>query len=227
MMFENRVVLITGGGGGIGRAAARRFLEEGARVVLNNRRREVLDEAQVELDPDGDRVAIVPGDAGRPETAERLVASAVERFGRLDVLVNSTGIFRPTPFLEQTEEHGRRPTGSSGRMPRPCARARSSARLAGLVDVGSGAVARHASGCGGATGEVLLERSDHEAWPHRAPRGTPELEGRLRLIVEDVVVRRFMSPDEARAGCSPWCTASSTWRHGTGVTSSVDLCLGS
>jgi NAD(P)-dependent dehydrogenase (short-subunit alcohol dehydrogenase family) len=105
MMFENSVVLITGGGGGIGKAAASRFLEEGARVVLNGRRREVLDAAQVELDPDGERVAAAPGDAARPETAERLVASAVERFGRLDVLVNSTGIFRPTPFLEQTEEH--------------------------------------------------------------------------------------------------------------------------
>jgi NAD(P)-dependent dehydrogenase (short-subunit alcohol dehydrogenase family) len=105
MMFENSVVLITGGGGGIGKAAARRFLEEGALVVLNNRRREVLDEAQADLDPDDNRVAIVPGDVSRPQAAERLVASAIERFGRLDVLVNGTGIFRPTPFLDQTEEH--------------------------------------------------------------------------------------------------------------------------
>jgi NAD(P)-dependent dehydrogenase (short-subunit alcohol dehydrogenase family) len=105
MLFENSVVLITGGGGGIGKAAASRFLEEGALVVLNGRRREVLDAAQLELDPGGERVAAAPDDAARPETAERLVAGAVERFGRLDVLVNSTGIFRPTPFLEQTEEH--------------------------------------------------------------------------------------------------------------------------
>ena len=37
--------------------------------------------------------------------AERLIDEAVDRFGRVDVLVNSTGIFRPSPFLDQTEEH--------------------------------------------------------------------------------------------------------------------------
>ena len=105
MEFHGQAALITGGGGGIGRAAARRLLQEGANVVLNRRRGEVLDAARAELDRNGERVAVVAGDASRPETAERLVATAVERFGGLDVLVNSTGIFRPTPFLEQTEEH--------------------------------------------------------------------------------------------------------------------------
>jgi NAD(P)-dependent dehydrogenase (short-subunit alcohol dehydrogenase family) len=103
--FEGKVALITGGGGGIGKATARRFLEEGASVVLNGRRREVLEAAQAELDSGAERSALVAGDAGRPETARQLVESALERFGGVDVLVNSTGIFRPTPFLEQTEEH--------------------------------------------------------------------------------------------------------------------------
>ena len=105
MEFEGKVALITGGGGGIGKATARRLLEEGANVVLNSRRSEVLESVDAELDGEGGRVALAAGDASTPETAERLVATAVERFGRLDVLVNSTGIFRPTPFLEQTEEH--------------------------------------------------------------------------------------------------------------------------
>jgi NAD(P)-dependent dehydrogenase (short-subunit alcohol dehydrogenase family) len=104
MVFEGKVALIAGGGGGIGKATARRLLEEGASIVLNGRRREVLEAARAELDPGGERTITVAGDASRPETAERLVASAVERFGGVDVLVNSTGIFRPTPFLEQTEE---------------------------------------------------------------------------------------------------------------------------
>jgi NAD(P)-dependent dehydrogenase (short-subunit alcohol dehydrogenase family) len=103
MEFEGKVVLIPGGGGGIGKASARRFLDEGASVVLNSRRREILDVAQAELDPSGERTALVAGDASRPETAERLVETALGRFGRLDVLVNSTGIFRPVPFLEQSE----------------------------------------------------------------------------------------------------------------------------
>ena len=104
MELERKAALITGGGGGIGKATAKRLLEEGASVVLNSRRAEMLEAAQAELDPNGERTALIAGDASRPETAVRLVAGALERFGRLDVLVNSTGIFRPTPFLEQTEE---------------------------------------------------------------------------------------------------------------------------
>src|SRR3954470_16070171 len=105
MSFQGKVVLIPGGGGGIGKAAARRFLEEGALVVLNSRRQEVLDAARAELDPSGDRVATYAGDVSVPSVARELADYAVTRFGRIDVLVNSTGIFRPTPFLEQTEEH--------------------------------------------------------------------------------------------------------------------------
>ncbi len=105
MRFENKVVLITGGGGGIGKAAARRFLEEGAEgVVLNSRRQEVLEAAKEELDPFGERVELFAGDASRPETAKAFVAAATQRFGGVDVLVNSTGIFRVKPFEEETEE---------------------------------------------------------------------------------------------------------------------------
>jgi NAD(P)-dependent dehydrogenase (short-subunit alcohol dehydrogenase family) len=103
--FDGKVVVITGGGGGIGKAAAARFLEEGAALVLSSRRQEVLDAAQRELDPSGERVALVAGDVSDPAAAARVVAEAVDRFGSVDVLVNSTGIFRVVPFLEQTEEH--------------------------------------------------------------------------------------------------------------------------
>ena len=110
--FEGRVVLITGGGGGIGKAAARRFLGEGASVVLSGTRAAVLEAAQAELDPAGERTAIRAGEITRRAHAEDLVAFAVERFGAVDVLVNSTGIFRPVPFLEQTEEHLEEALGS-------------------------------------------------------------------------------------------------------------------
>src|SRR6476659_4512284 len=101
--FKGRVVVITGGGGGIGKAAAARFLDEGASVVLSSRRREVLEAAKSELDADA-RIALVPGDLSSPEAAAELIDTAIDRFGSVDVLVNSTGIFRVTPFLEQTEE---------------------------------------------------------------------------------------------------------------------------
>ena len=110
--YANRVVLITGGGGGIGRAAAARFLEEGASVVLSGTRASVLDAAQAALDPSRERVATYPGQITTREQAHELVAFAVERFGGVDVLVNSTGIFRPAPFLEQTEDHLEEALGS-------------------------------------------------------------------------------------------------------------------
>jgi NAD(P)-dependent dehydrogenase (short-subunit alcohol dehydrogenase family) len=103
--FDGKVILITGGGGGIGKAAARRFLDEGARVVLSGTRQEKLEAARDELDPTGQRVAIRAGSVTTRDEAHALVAYAVERFGAVDVLLNSTGIFRIVPFLEQTEEH--------------------------------------------------------------------------------------------------------------------------
>jgi NAD(P)-dependent dehydrogenase (short-subunit alcohol dehydrogenase family) len=103
--FEGQIVVITGGGGGIGKAAAARFLEEGANVVLSGTRQSVLEAARRELDPSGERVAIRPGEITGRAQAQDLVRFAIERFGAVDVLVNSTGIFRPVPFLEQTEEH--------------------------------------------------------------------------------------------------------------------------
>src|SRR6185503_16565931 len=87
-LFHDKVVLITGGGGGIGRAAARRFLEEGAYVVLSGTRRAVLEAAQADLDPTGERTLIVPGQIAHREQAQALVAAAVERYGGVDVLVN-------------------------------------------------------------------------------------------------------------------------------------------
>jgi NAD(P)-dependent dehydrogenase (short-subunit alcohol dehydrogenase family) len=111
MRFEHQVVVITGGGGGIGRAAARRFLEEGASVVLSGTRAAVLEEARDALGGD-ERIALAPGQITGRADAEALVATAVERFGGVDVLVNSTGIFRPVPFTEQTEEHFEEALGS-------------------------------------------------------------------------------------------------------------------
>jgi NAD(P)-dependent dehydrogenase (short-subunit alcohol dehydrogenase family) len=110
--FGDKVVLITGGGGGIGKAAAQRFLKEGARVALSGTRRSVLESAQAELDPSRERTALFPGQITARAEAHELVAHVTERFGGVDVLINSTGIFRPVAFLDQTEEHLEEALGS-------------------------------------------------------------------------------------------------------------------
>lgn len=103
MVFQNKVVIITGGGTGIGKEVARRFLAQGAVVVINGRRAEVLAQTATELDPTEKRLAVVAGDIGQRATAVHLTQTAVERFGGVDILINNAGIFKPTPFLDHSE----------------------------------------------------------------------------------------------------------------------------
>jgi len=84
--LAGRTVLVTGGGTGLGRAAAVELAACGAQVVICGRREAVLDEALERIGGGAERVA---GDIRSSEDAERIVAYALERFGRLDVLVNN------------------------------------------------------------------------------------------------------------------------------------------
>lgn len=104
MEFAGKVVLITGGGTGMGKKTAQLFLEQGANVVINGRRKEVLEKTAKELDPSGQRVLTVVGSISVKVTATAMVAAAVKRFGGVDILVNNAGIFKPTAFLDHTED---------------------------------------------------------------------------------------------------------------------------
>ena len=88
MRLEGKVAIVTGAGSGIGRATAHRFAEEGARLVLADIRGEYLEELEAAL---GAEHAYVSGDVSQEATAELLAATARERFGRIDVLVNNVG----------------------------------------------------------------------------------------------------------------------------------------
>lgn len=102
MSLANKVVLITGAGTGIGADTARAFCAAGASVVLNGRRQSVLEQTARLIDPTGRSVAIVSGDIGDLATSKRMVETAIQRFGGVDVLFNNAGIFAPTPFLDVT-----------------------------------------------------------------------------------------------------------------------------
>ena len=84
--FSGKVVVVTGGTAGIGRGIAERFLEAGADVLVCGRR------APDQPPASGDRAAaFFAADVREPDQAAAVVAAAVERFGRLDVLVNNAG----------------------------------------------------------------------------------------------------------------------------------------
>jgi len=103
MSLNNKIIIITGGGTGIGADAAKAFLNAGAKVVINGRRENKLKELAEKLDPSSRNLAYIAGDIRHSETSHRLVETAVERFGGLDVLINNAGVFEPKPFLEHTE----------------------------------------------------------------------------------------------------------------------------
>jgi NAD(P)-dependent dehydrogenase (short-subunit alcohol dehydrogenase family) len=94
-----QTALVTGGATGIGYAIAEQFLARGANVVLNGRTQAKLVKAAERLGR-ASRVAIVAGDITQLATADRIVQASVERFGRLDVLVNNAGIFHTKPFTD-------------------------------------------------------------------------------------------------------------------------------
>ena len=96
-------MVITGASSGIGFAVADAFVQQGANVVLNGRNEDKLARAAAQLGQPS-QLAIVAGDVTQPETADRIVEAAVERFGRVDVLVNNAGTFHTKPFTEYTVE---------------------------------------------------------------------------------------------------------------------------
>lgn len=90
MKLEGKVAAVTGGSRGIGRGIVEAFLAEGASVVLNGRSAEKGERALAELGA-GERAHFMAGDVTRESTVKGLVDGAVERYGRIDVLVNNAG----------------------------------------------------------------------------------------------------------------------------------------
>ena len=86
--LEGRVAIVTGGGTNLGKAAASELVRCGASVVIAGRRAEVLEKAAAEV---GDGCSWVTADIREQAGAEQVVATALERFGRLDLVLNNAG----------------------------------------------------------------------------------------------------------------------------------------
>ncbi len=98
-MTVQKTAIVTGASSGIGLGLTMALVEHGYRVVANSRQITTTGT----LEP-SDNLALVDGDIASPNTAHRIVETAVQRFGSVDVLVNNAGIFIPKPFTDYTTE---------------------------------------------------------------------------------------------------------------------------
>lgn len=95
MSNEKKVAVVTGASQGIGAAIVSAYREAGYRVVANSRSIRPVRE------PD---LVTVAGDIADPQVAERVIAEAIESFGRVDTLINNAGVFTAKPFTEFTPQ---------------------------------------------------------------------------------------------------------------------------
>ncbi|TYT25730.1 glucose 1-dehydrogenase [Luteimonas viscosa] len=104
--FAGKVVLVTGASSGLGEAAALEFARLGAAVVLAARRTDRCEALALRIMAAGGQALAVPTDVARATDVEAMVASGLERFGRLDCAVNNAGIAGPmrTPVADVTED---------------------------------------------------------------------------------------------------------------------------
>jgi meso-butanediol dehydrogenase/(S,S)-butanediol dehydrogenase/diacetyl reductase len=139
--LEGRKAIVTGGGRGIGRAIARAFAAEGAEVLALGRARPSLEETAAEIEAAGGAAWAHPCDVRDDAEVDAVVATAAERWGRIDVLANNAGIDDDTPFLEVDRARWRDvlDTNLTGAF----AMAQAVARV--MAETGGGAIVHNAS----------------------------------------------------------------------------------
>ncbi|HEY4678533.1 MAG TPA: SDR family oxidoreductase [Candidatus Angelobacter sp.] len=101
MRLNGKVAIITGGGSGIGKAIAQAFVREGAKVVIAGRDSNKLEAAVTEIG--GDCVAI-SADVSSANDVQKLVSAAIEKFKRIDILVNNAAVLLPGTAESISEE---------------------------------------------------------------------------------------------------------------------------
>ena len=105
MLLQGKVIIVTGGNSGIGKSIVEEVARLGARVVIDYRSHPEATEAiEEEIGELGGSCIGVQADVGKLEDLQRLVQAAVERYGRLDVMVNNAGIETRTSILDTTPE---------------------------------------------------------------------------------------------------------------------------
>ena len=114
--LDGKIAIVTGGGTGIGKGIAKAFAREGAKLVIASRNRDNLAATAAELRPEGATVIEAPTDVTDEAQVIALFKRTMEKFERLDILVNNSGTFDGDSMEGQIAGGGR---GGRGGGPRP------------------------------------------------------------------------------------------------------------
>lgn len=101
--LNGKVCIITGASGGIGKSLVEKLAGQGCRLVLAARRQEVLEDIKKVL-PDKDKVLCIKCDVTKQSDLENLVNKTIEKFGKIDVVINGAGVSSQHPFWQQPVE---------------------------------------------------------------------------------------------------------------------------
>lgn len=104
MSLEGKVAIVTGSGRGLGFAYAQELARQGASVVVNDVDEQTAAEAVAAIEAAGGKAVSVVAPVGPTETAQRLVQTAVDTFGRLDILVTNAGVLRDTVLWKMSDD---------------------------------------------------------------------------------------------------------------------------
>ena len=102
--LEGKIAIVTGGNQGIGFAISKGFAEAGATVIISNRRLSEGQKAAELIKDAGHRAFAIESDLSKKSSVDKMVSQVVERFRKIDVLVNNAGVILRTPPEEFTEE---------------------------------------------------------------------------------------------------------------------------
>ena len=243
--FEGRVAFVTGAASGIGRAASRLFAARGARVVLADLEREAGEAVAEEIRSTGAEAVFVETDVADGAAVARAVATATERFGRLDCAYNNAGLSGPPNFVaDMPEDHWRRTIDVMLTGVFLCMKN----EIPAILESGGGAIVNCASGAGliGFPGQSAYVASKHgvigltraaaleygsqgiqinSICPGTARTGmvedvvreTPELQQELELLHP---IGRIAEPEEIAEAALWLCTERASFVLGTAL--SVD-----
>lgn len=170
--LTGRVAIVTGAGRGIGRTLALALSEAGAAVVVAARSKDQLDTVVAEIEESGGRAVACPTDVTDESAVEQLAGATVAQFGRVDILVNNSGIVASTALLEQEPAEWDRVIATNLRgvylATRAVGRHLVAQRSGKVINIASNfaftGIARHAAYCASKAAVVAFTRAMAVEW---------------------------------------------------------------